>query len=173
MRFIYIFERLKLTAFSYICSSQFFPDMKRFLFVLTAGLIIIACNQDDKKVKQGVQTNSPGTAKDSAALTSILWLDSTFQNLGKVTKGQVVEVAYRFRNTGDKPLIIYEARAGCGCTVTNPPKEPIAPGAAETIRAKFDSKNQDARSHTKNITVIANTTPQQTHNLTFSVEVKE
>jgi uncharacterized protein DUF1573 len=146
--------------------------MKRFLLVLTAGFILFACNQDDKKIKSEAQTNS-GTAKDSAALTTILWLDSTFQNLGKVTKGQVVEVAYRFRNTGDKPLIIYEARAGCGCTVTNPPKEPIAPGAEETIRAKFDSKNQDARSHTKNITVTANTTPQQAHHLTFSVEVKE
>ena len=146
--------------------------MKSFLIVLIAGFILLACNQDDKKIKSEAQTNS-GTAKDSAGLTTILWLDSTFQNLGKVTKGQVVEVAFRFRNTGDKPLIIYEARAGCGCTVTNPPKEPIAPGAEETIRAKFDSKNQDARSHTKNITVTANTTPQQAHNLTFSVEVKE
>ena len=146
--------------------------MKRFLLVLIAGIIIIACNQDDKKIKSEAQTNSV-TTKDSAGLTSILWIDSTFQNLGKITKGQVVEVAFRFRNTGDKPLIIYEARAGCGCTVTNPPKEPIPPGAEETIRAKFDSKNQDARSHTKNITVTANTTPQQAHNLTFSVEVKE
>lgn len=146
--------------------------MKKFLIVLTAGVILIACNQDDKKLKTEAQTNSV-TAKDSAGLTTIYWLDSTFQNLGKVTKGQVIEVAFRFKNTGDKPLIIYEARAGCGCTVTNPPKEPIAPGAEETIRAKFDSKNQDARSHTKNITVTANTIPQQSHNLTFSVEVKE
>jgi len=146
--------------------------MKKFLIVLTAGVIFIACNQDDKKLKTEAQTNSV-TANDSAGLTTIHWLDSTFQNLGKVTKGQVVEVAFRFKNTGNKPLIIYEARAGCGCTVTNPPKEPIAPGAEETIRAKFDSKNQDARSHTKNITVTANTAPQQSHNLTFSVEVKE
>lgn len=146
--------------------------MKRFLYVLIAGIIIVACSQDENKLKTEDQTNS-ATSKDSAGTTTILWLDSTFQNLGKITKGQVVEVAFRFRNTGSKPLIIYEARAGCGCTVTNPPKEPIPPGGEETIRAKFDSKNQDARSHTKNITVTANTTPLQAHNLTFSVEVKE
>lgn len=147
--------------------------MKKFLVILAAGIILMACNQSVKKTNPGNLTDSSKSANDSADLTTIFWVDSTFQNLGKVTKGQVVEVSFRFRNTGAKPLVIYEARAGCGCTVTDPPKEPIAPGAEETIRAKFDSKNQEARSHTKGITVTANTKPEQMHHLSFAVEVKE
>jgi len=147
--------------------------MKKILFIIGIGLAIIGCDQDDKKAGSDKQKAGSGEITDSSGLTTIYWVDSTFQNLGKVNKGGVVEVSFRFRNTGDKPLVISNARPGCGCTVTDPPKEPIAPGAEETIRAKFDSKNQHAGSHTKNITVTANTKPDQTHILSFTIEVVE
>lgn len=146
---------------------------KLFIFILTG--FILACNQDDKTGKGNTLTEivQETSDVDSANLTTIEWIDSTHQDLGKVTKGQVVEVSYRFKNTGDKPLIIEHARAGCGCTVPNPPKEPIPPGAEQVIKATFDSKNQQAVIHTKPITVVANTKPSATHNLTFTVEVVE
>lgn len=43
-------------------------------------------------------------------------------------------------NTGDEPLVIQSAKASCGCTVPSFPKEPIAPGASETITVKYDTK---------------------------------
>ena len=47
---------------------------------------------------------------------------------------------FDFKNTGDEPLIISNAKGSCGCTVPEWPKEPIAPGAKGTIRVKYDTK---------------------------------
>lgn len=47
---------------------------------------------------------------------------------------------FEFKNTGDQPLIISNAKGSCGCTVPEWPKEPIAPGAKGTIRVKYDTK---------------------------------
>ncbi len=45
-----------------------------------------------------------------------------------------------FKNTGDAPLIITNARGSCGCTVPSWPKEPIKPGESASIKVKYDSK---------------------------------
>lgn len=150
--------------------------MKRILFVLTAGLVIAACNQTDKKAdatgnKNGENEATPANAlKDSANFTTIEWLDSTSKNLGKVTEGAKVEVTYFFKNTGDKPLVITGASASCGCTVPNPPKEPIAPGTEGKITAEFNSQGRIG-TNTKEIFVTANTKPSTNHTLKFQVEV--
>ena len=43
-------------------------------------------------------------------------------------------------NTGTEPLVIQGAKASCGCTVPNYPKEPIAPGESATITVRYDTK---------------------------------
>jgi hypothetical protein len=109
--------------------------------------------------------------EDSANFTTIRWLDSTFLDLGKVEEGQVAEVAFRFKNTGDKPLIIASASVGCGCTtITERPKEPLTPGQEGVIKAKFDSKNLPGE-RLKEIYVSANTKGSTSHILRFRVEV--
>lgn len=45
-----------------------------------------------------------------------------------------------FKNTGNEPLVISNARGSCGCTVPEWPKEPIAPGASSVIKVKYDTK---------------------------------
>lgn len=47
---------------------------------------------------------------------------------------------FEFKNTGDEPLIISNAKGSCGCTVPEWSKEPIAPGATGSIRVKYDTK---------------------------------
>ena len=47
---------------------------------------------------------------------------------------------FEFKNTGNEPLIISNAKGSCGCTVPEWSKEPIAPGAAGSIRVKYDTK---------------------------------
>jgi hypothetical protein len=107
---------------------------------------------------------------DTANFTSITWLDSTFKDLGKVKEGEVVEVTYRFKNTGTHNLVISEVHAGCGCTTPETPQQPYAPGEEGVIKAKFDSKGRPGPAH-KDVTVTANTLPNSTSLLTFQVEV--
>ena len=134
--------------------------------------MMAACNQSDTKA--GADSNplaNNAGASDSANLTSVQWIDSTFQNIGKVTEGQVIEVTYRFKNTGEKPLIVSNVRAGCGCTVADKPEEPIAPGQESRITAKFNSKGQSVGEHQKDVYMTANTAPVPSQTLTFKVEV--
>lgn len=110
-------------------------------------------------------------AGDSANFTTIQWMDS-IKNFDKITEGQKLEVVYRFKNTGNKPLVITDVRPGCGCTVADKPAEPIMPGKEGEIKAAFDSKDKAGQQH-KNITVQANTKPVQSFNLQFNVEVEK
>ena len=152
--------------------------MKTFLTALITVLMLTACHHVDKTLGLGTSDSTSTMAKnnplaDTASYTTIEWLDSTFQDKGKVVKGQDVEIVYNFRNKGDKPLIIINAAPQCGCTVTDIPKEPIAPGEVGKIRAKFSSKNQMPGEHRKSIALTANTKPNSLTDLSFRVEVTE
>lgn len=122
----------------------------KYLFIFLAGSMLWACNSNDA----GTTANATTTDANNAAVTteatpaaintaaSIQWMDSTHQELGKVKEGQVVEISWRFKNIGDKPLVITNVSASCGCTVPAKPEKPIAPGGEEIIKAQFDSKDR-------------------------------
>lgn len=44
---------------------------------------------------------------------------------------------FKFKNTGNAPLIINNCAGTCGCTVPNCPKEPIQPGESGSIKVKY------------------------------------
>jgi len=147
--------------------------MIKILFVLfAAGLF--ACQTADKKTGAALsQEDKDKAARDSANFTTIEWLDSTVKDLGNIKEGQVVEVSYRFRNSGDKPLIIAGVTASCGCTVPEKPEKPIAPGQEDVIKAKFDSKGRPKGENRKDVFVTANTKPESSIQLSFKVAVTE
>lgn len=142
--------------------------MKQFFILLIAGCVAVGCNQNDAKSSSSATKQQ--AMSDSANYTTLQWLDSAYQDLGTVTQGQVVEVAWRFKNTGDKPLVVSSATASCGCTVAEKPEEPVAPGAIGVIKAKFDSNGRENEQH-KEVYVTANTKGTTTHNLSFKVNV--
>ena len=143
-----------------------------FLMIVTASLV--ACKTEDKKLKDSPVTDEQkqSALSDPNTFTSIDWLDSTALNIGKVKRGEIIEIAFRFKNTGNKQLVIAEVKPGCGCTVSEKPEKPFAPGEEGVIKAKFDSKGQGIGEHHKYITVTSNTNPTAT-SLQFTVEVTE
>ena len=58
------------------------------------------------------------------------------------------------KNTGDKPLIINDVKAGCGCTTPKFSKEPILPGKTAQIQIGYNTKLRGP--FTKNIEVFSN-----------------
>jgi hypothetical protein len=138
------------------------------LLLLSAALV--SCESKDQKATTSATAGDKKTETDPSAVTSIQWIDSTFQDLGKVKEGTIVEVTYRFKNSGDKSLVIENAQPSCGCTVPEKPEQPIAPGGTDVIKAKFDSRGR-AGVNNKTITVTANTAPEKQHQLNFKVEV--
>ena len=143
----------------------------KYLFVFFISGALFACTNSDKQASAANRDSlNQAALNDSTKFTKLQWVDSTFQDLGKVNQGQVVDITWHLKNTGDKPLVIGGVMPGCGCTVAEKPTEPIAPGGEGVIKAKFDSKNQSEGEHRKNITVTANT-KEHAYYLSFNVNV--
>ena len=141
--------------------------MKYALIVVIAA-IFAGCDYADKTANGAAASKE---ALDSTKFTTIQWIDSV-KNYGKITEGQKLDVSFRFKNTGDKPLIIRSVRPSCGCTAAEPPKEPIAPGAEGLIKASFNSQGREG-ANSKDIYVEANTKGTQNYTVHFDVEVEK
>ena len=161
--------------------------MKKILLVLAACITIASCNEADKKAETTSTTTAPTTNEaastlsatntapqlntvDPATLTKVEWLDGMDKDFGKIEEGKTLDVSFRFKNVGDKPLVISNVSASCGCTVPETPKEPYAPGQTGVIKASFNSSGK-VGSNSKQVNVFANLDPAMT-TLVFRVEVK-
>ena len=145
--------------------------MKKVLFILIAGMSFVACKTNDKKVP-GIELSKDDrekAIKDSANFTSIQWIDSTYKDLGQINEGKQVEVAYRFKNSGTKNLVISDVTASCGCTIPEKPEKAFAPGEDGIIKAKFDSRDKKGEVR-KSVYVTANTNP-NSQELIFRAEI--
>lgn len=108
--------------------------------------------------QQPVQPNTPPVP--SGPKTKMAFSESTY-DFGTATEGEKVEHIYKFKNTGNDPLIISDAKGSCGCTVPQWPKKPIAPGKSGEIKVVFDSKGKAGKQN-KTVTITANTEPATT-----------
>jgi hypothetical protein len=108
----------------------------------------------------------PATSPETATTMSF---EKEMHDFGSVKEGEKVTHVFKFKNTGDKPLIISDAKGSCGCTVPSYPVEPIAPGKSGEIKVSFDSANKKG-SETKYVTINANTIPAETR-LTIKANV--
>jgi len=79
--------------------------------------------------------------KEKRPLTSML-TSSTDLEFGKIHVNKKSTIHIKFANTGEEPLIIYSAKASCGCTNVDFEKEPIKPGKSTDIAVSItpDSK---------------------------------
>jgi len=140
--------------------------MRRITSVLLAAILMMSCQSNDKKPA----TAAAAATRDSTQFTTVEWLDST-KDFGKIQEGLKLEVSFRFRNTGSKPLVIERVQPSCGCTVAEQPNEPIAPGAEGQIKATFNSQGHVGINH-KTLNVFANM-KEAPHPLQFVVEVEK
>lgn len=141
--------------------------MQGFVIICIVAVVISGCQQNANtgSLLHGLQ------AQDTAAFTSMEWKEKSI-DFGKIPEGRRLEIVYHFRNTGNKPLVISRVEPGCGCTVAETPKEPIAPGKEGVIKAAFDSNGRTGTQH-KSISVYANTKGTQRHELAFEAEVEK
>ena len=145
----------------------------KYFVLFPFAVVLFSCTSTDKPAtKEDAATDSLNKVAmaDTSNYTTIQWLDSTTQDLGKIKEGSIVEITWKFKNTGNKPLIIADAQGTCGCTIADRPKEPVAPGGEGIIKARFNSQGQGPEAH-KTVTVDANTKDQTQHLLTFTAQV--
>lgn len=146
---------------------------KVFIFVLSLS-VMVACKEADTrsgKIETLSKEEIEKAKNDSTQLTSLEWLDSTTQQLGQLKKDKEIEISWRFRNSGDKMLVIENVTASCGCTIPEKPEKPLAPGEEGLIKAKFNGSGSGTIH--KYVHVFANTKPAREFTLTFTGDITE
>ncbi|MEO9894592.1 DUF1573 domain-containing protein [Aurantibacter sp.] len=132
--------------------------MKRvfLVFGLIGALAIVSCKDNNATAKINTENVAVAAERDEAAKqVPVMEFVESEHDFGTINQGEAQETAFVFTNTGNAPLIITDATSSCGCTVPNPPKEPIAPGETGELVVKFNGSGQNQV--TKTITVKANT----------------
>ena len=81
-------------------------------------------------------------------------LTHDFGNFSESTP--VVSCTFVFTNTGDKPLVINQAVASCGCTVPEYTKDPVKPGEKGEIKVTYNGTGKFPGHFKKSITVRTN-----------------
>lgn len=152
-------------------------------FLVFTVLSVISCNTGKSPLENGGNSslNKDNGPKDGiidqganlGPVTNMEFEEPIF-DFGTVEDGEKVIHIYKFKNLGTEPLVIANAKASCGCTVPDWPKDPIEPGKSGEIKVQFDSsgKGGEGGAQTeKRITVTANTNPPQSF-LTIRGKVK-
>lgn len=105
-----------------------------------------------------VNTAAGGETGATDANAPVITFEETEYDFGTIKQGEVIDHTFKFTNTGKSPLIIESATASCGCTVPQPPTDPIAPGETGEIDVKFNSAGKMGQQY-PTVTVRANTQP--------------
>ncbi|MCH2230264.1 MAG: DUF1573 domain-containing protein [Crocinitomicaceae bacterium] len=121
---------------------------------------ISAGSQSESELKEELEeirkAEEQRIADEKANVTTISF-DKLKFDFGNVEAQKENKTAFIVENTGDKPLIISDVSASCGCTMPQKPEEPILPGQTDLIEVVFKSKPGQKNEIKKTITVTANT----------------
>lgn len=123
---------------------------------------IVAGGQSEKELEASLaEIRKEEEAKErekNASLTSMKF-DKMSHDFGDVKAEVENTTTFMVTNTGNKPLIIEDVAASCGCTTPIKPEKPIAPGKSDKIIVSFTSKPGQTGEQNKTVAVTANTDP--------------
>lgn len=169
--------------------------MKKIIVAGFTGLLIVSCSEGasvkDNRDSELVSTIAAGGESEKELEESLkaireeeeaklkaeqenmtsIEFDKIFHDFGDVQPEVENTTTFVVKNTGDKPLVIEDVSASCGCTMPEKPTEPIMPGKTDNITVTFKSKPGQMNEQKKTVTVTANTNP-KVHKLEIRAFVK-
>ena len=129
--------------------------MKKVFILAIAALSFTACRNANNSTTSTADSLGAVIASPDAP---VVVFEREIFDFGKIQQGESVQHEFKFKNTGKSPLIISTATATCGCTVPEPPKEPILPGKEGVIKVIFNSTGKEGMQD-KIVTVTSNANP--------------
>jgi hypothetical protein len=99
--------------------------MKKLLFIAAAFIL-----------SAGAMAQTASTKPDDFAKFNLDKYD-----FGKIKQSVPASYFFEVTNKSDKPLVIENAHATCGCTVPEYQKEPILPGKSAKIKVQYNAAN--------------------------------
>jgi hypothetical protein len=95
--------------------------MKKLFLIASLFVSAIAVQAQDKKADDVIKMNAEK------------------YDFGKIKQNVPVTTFFEIKNISDKPVVIENAWAGCGCTTPEVPKEPIAPNATVKMKVGYNA----------------------------------
>ncbi len=141
--------------------------MKKLVMLMILGLVIVSCGNDNPASR--IKDENIQKAKQKMAdMNKFPKMEFDYREVdfGTHNEGDILDTVFKFKNTGEVPLVITNVKTSCGCTTPYWPKKPIQPGEEEVIKVKFNTNHKPGK-QTKTITIHANT-----KNLTEVIKIK-
>ncbi len=86
----------------------------------------------------------------------VMTFEKTTHEFGDVKEtGGPISFDFKFKNTGDQPIIISNVQASCGCTTPDWTKTPVAPGQSGMIKAQYNPLGRPGQFN-KSLTITSN-----------------
>ena len=133
----------------------------KILVLLALTVFLFSCQNDNDKKLSPDLINISKSAENPTGKAPVITFEKNEFNFGKILQGEVVSYTFHFTNTGNVPLIITSVEKSCGCTASDFPRDPIAPGKGGDIKITYDSKGHFGF-QTKTVTVNSNAMPAKT-----------
>ncbi|NVO84383.1 DUF1573 domain-containing protein [Hymenobacter terrestris] len=93
----------------------------------------------------------------AARAQGVLTFQGEQHDFGSIPEGVMAAHEFRFKNTGNQPIIIANVQASCGCTTPDWTKTPILPGKSGMVKAVYSSAGRPGVFN-KTVTVVSNAT---------------
>ncbi len=132
--------------------------MKKTILILAGAIMIttLSCKNNTNQKEVDIVPQTTASLEAKVASYPVMSFAKNDHNFGTITEGEIVNHKFSFTNTGKAPLVIISAKGSCGCTVSEWPKEPIAPGEQGEMLVTFNS-NGKPNLQSKKVTITANT----------------
>ena len=133
--------------------------MKKSIGYLALSVVLVTTSCKQESAADKITDADMATAQAAKALEGKfpkVKLDKEVHDFGTINEGDMVETEFLVTNDGEVDLIISDAKGSCGCTVPEPPKEPIKPGASAPIKVTLNSQGKPGEQK-KTVTLTTNT----------------
>jgi hypothetical protein len=141
--------------------------MKKIVALFSLVILFTACHNDNPASK--INEDNVKKAQEKRAEMN-KFPEMSFEtreiDFGTHHEGEILDTVFKFKNTGEVPLVITNVKTSCGCTTPYWPKKPIKPGESDEIKVQFNTNHKPGK-QTKTITIHANT-----KNLTEVIRIK-
>lgn len=79
------------------------------------------------------------SAQSAAAADKMIKMDKEKYELGKIPVNEPMTFYMEFTNISNKPIVVENVMAGCGCTVPEKPAAPVLPGKKGKIKVGYNA----------------------------------
>lgn len=91
------------------------------IWILTAALFVTVAAMAQVKLEETVKMNVEK------------------HDFGKIKQGEPVTYSFEIKNIGNKPIVVENSWASCGCTTPEKITEPILPGASAKLKVQYNA----------------------------------